>query len=102
MLNALKIISGNGNLPLAQRISQYCGIPLTECEIGRYSDGEVKVQINQNIRGSDLFIVQPTNSPAENMLELLIMIDAMKRASWASESNCSVPAVRRQRKSTRT
>ena len=81
MQNALKIISGTSNLPLAQRISQYCGVPLTDCEVRRFADGEVKVQINQNVRGSDLFIIQPTNPPAENLFELLIMIDAARRAS---------------------
>ena len=81
MQNALKIISGTSNLPLAQRISQYCGVPLTDCEVRRFADGEIKVQINQNIRGSDLFIIQPTNPPAENLFELLIMIDAARRAS---------------------
>lgn len=81
MLNALKIISGTANLPLAKKIAQYTGVPLTECDVRRFSDGEVRVQINQNIRGSDLFIIQPTNPPAENLLELLIMIDAARRAS---------------------
>jgi ribose-phosphate pyrophosphokinase len=81
MLNALKIISGTANLPLAKKIAQYTGVPLTECDVRRFSDGEVRVQINQNIRGSDLFIVQPTNPPGENLLELLIMIDAARRAS---------------------
>ena len=81
MQNALKIISGTSNLPLAQRISQYCGVPLTDCEVRRFADGEIRVQINQNIRGSDLFIIQPTNPPAENLFELLIMIDAARRAS---------------------
>lgn len=81
MLNALKIIAGTANLPLAQKIAQYTGVPLTECDVRRFSDGEVRVQINQNIRGSDLFIVQPTNPPGENLLELLIMIDAARRAS---------------------
>lgn len=81
MENALRIISGTANPPLARRIAQYCGVSLTECEVCRFSDGEVKVQINQNVRGSDLFIVQPTNPPAENLLELLIMIDASRRAS---------------------
>lgn len=81
MENALRIISGTANPRLARRIAQYCGVSLTECEVSRFSDGEVKVQINQNVRGSDLFIVQPTNPPAENLLELLIMIDASRRAS---------------------
>ncbi len=81
MLNALKIISGTANMPLAKKIAQYTGVPLTECDVRRFSDGEVRVQINQNIRGSDLFIIQPTNPPGENLLELLIMIDAARRAS---------------------
>jgi ribose-phosphate pyrophosphokinase len=81
MENALRIVAGTGNMPLASRIAQYCGVSLTECEVGRFSDGEVKVQINQNVRGSDLFIIQPTNPPAENLVELLIMIDASRRAS---------------------
>ncbi len=81
MLNALKIIAGTANLPLAKKIAQYTGVPLTECDVRRFSDGEVRVQINQNIRGSDLFIIQPTNPPGENLLELLIMIDAARRAS---------------------
>ena len=61
-------------------IAKYCGVHLTECEVSRFSDGEVKVQINENVRGSDLFIIQPTNPPAENLLELLIMLDASRRA----------------------
>ncbi|MGB5106995.1 MAG: ribose-phosphate diphosphokinase, partial [Candidatus Zixiibacteriota bacterium] len=81
MLNALKIIAGTSNQPLAKKIAQYTGVPLTECDVRRFSDGEVRVQINQNIRGSDLFIIQPTNPPGENLLELLIMIDAARRAS---------------------
>ncbi|MCK4856498.1 MAG: ribose-phosphate pyrophosphokinase [candidate division Zixibacteria bacterium] len=81
MENAMRIISGSANLPLAGRIAQYCGVSLTECEVSRFSDGEVKIQINENIRGSDLFIVQPTNPPAENLVELLISIDASRRAS---------------------
>jgi ribose-phosphate pyrophosphokinase len=81
MQNALKIISGTAHLPLAKKISQYCGVGLTQCDVSRFSDGEVRVQINQNIRGSDLFIIQPTNPPAENLVELLIMVDAARRAS---------------------
>ncbi len=81
MQNALKIICGTSHPSLAQRIAGYAGVPLTECDVRRFSDGEVRVQINQNIRGSDLFIIQPTNPPAENLLELLIMIDAARRAS---------------------
>ncbi|MFH2057164.1 MAG: ribose-phosphate pyrophosphokinase [bacterium] len=81
MEKALKIIAGSANKPLAEKIARYCGVHLTECEVSRFSDGEVKVQINENVRGSDLVIIQPTHPPAENLLELLILLDASRRAS---------------------
>ena len=81
MHNQLKLFSGLSNLPLAKKIADYVKVPLAECEISRFSDGEIFVQINENIRGADVFIVQSTNPPAENLMELLIMIDAAKRAS---------------------
>jgi ribose-phosphate pyrophosphokinase len=77
----LKIISGNSNRPLAQRIAERLRRPLTACTVTRFSDGEVFVQIDENIRGSDLFIIQPTNTPAENLVELLMLIEAARRAS---------------------
>ncbi|MCP4705459.1 MAG: ribose-phosphate pyrophosphokinase-like domain-containing protein, partial [candidate division Zixibacteria bacterium] len=72
-MSELKIIAGNGNRPLAEKIARNIGIRLTACEVRRFSDGEVFVQINENIRGADVFIVQSTNPPAENLLELMIM-----------------------------
>lgn len=82
-MSELKIITGNANKPLAQKIAKYIGIELAECQLTRFSDGEIFAQINENIRGTDIFIVQPTNPPAENMMELLMLIEAARRASAA-------------------
>lgn len=81
MNHQLKLFAGLSNLPLAQKISDYIKIPLAHAELTRFSDGEIFVQINENIRGADVFIIQSTNPPAENLMELLILIDAAKRAS---------------------
>ncbi len=81
MSNHLKIISGNANRPLAQKIANHLGRPLAACTVRQFSDGEVFVQIDENVRGSDLFIIQSTNTPAENIVELLMMIEAARRAS---------------------
>lgn len=77
----LKLICGNANRPLAQKIAQYMGIDLSECVVKRFSDGEIFVQIDDNVRGADLFIIQPTNPPAEHIIELLMLIEASRRAS---------------------
>ncbi|MGB7060894.1 MAG: ribose-phosphate pyrophosphokinase [Candidatus Zixiibacteriota bacterium] len=77
----IKLITGNSNRPLAQKIADYLKTPLCDAEIKRFSDGEIAVKINQNIRGTDVFIIQSTNPPAENLLELLVIIDAARRAS---------------------
>jgi ribose-phosphate pyrophosphokinase len=80
----VRIFSGNANRPLAERIASYVGQPLGEVAISRFPDGEIHVKIVENIRGKDVFIVQPTCSPPnENLMELLIMIDAARRASAA-------------------
>jgi len=81
MTNRLKLFAGLSNLPLSQKISDYIKVPLAQAELSRFSDGEIFVQINENIRGADVFIIQSTNPPAENLMELLLMIDAAKRAS---------------------
>jgi ribose-phosphate pyrophosphokinase len=84
MANALKILTGNSHPDLARRIADYIGQPLGGVDISRFPDGETFVKIIDNIRGQDIFIVQPTCSPPnENIMELLIMIDAAKRASAA-------------------
>lgn len=78
----IKIFSGNANQALAKEICQKMGIPLGNALVGRFSDGEINVQIVDNVRGMDVFVVQPTASPVNrNLMELLIMIDALKRAS---------------------
>ncbi len=77
----MKVFSGTANLPLAKKIAQHLDIPLGDVEISRFNDGEIFVKYNENIRGTDVFIVQPTSPPGDNILELLLMIDAARRAS---------------------
>jgi len=77
----IRVVTGNSNKPLANKIAQYLGLKTTDCTVNTFSDGEVFVQINENIRGADLFIIQPTNPPAENLMELLMLIEASRRAS---------------------
>src|SRR5512137_212962 len=77
----MKLFSANANRPLAQKIATYLGMALGDAEITRFSDGEISVKYNENIRGADVFIVQPTCPPADHLMELLLMIDAAKRAS---------------------
>lgn len=78
----MKILAGNSNRPLAEAISTYLNIPLTKASIRRFSDMEVFVEILENVRGEDVFVVQSTNFPAnDNLMELLVMIDALRRGS---------------------
>jgi ribose-phosphate pyrophosphokinase len=78
----LKVFSGNSNLPLAQEICRHLDIPLGKINLYKFSDGELYCQILENVRGTDVFIIQPTCCPASNnIMELLIMIDAFKRSS---------------------
>lgn len=79
--NEIKLVTGNANRPLAEAIAKSIKLQLTDCTVNRFSDGEVFVQINENIRGADLFIIQGTNPPAENLMELLMLIEASRRAS---------------------
>jgi ribose-phosphate pyrophosphokinase len=80
-MSTLKVFSGRSNRPLAERISRALGEPLGKVEIKNFSDGEIWVKFSDNIRGADVFIVQSTVPPAENLIELLIMMDAARRAS---------------------
>ena len=78
----MKLFTGNASPELAMKIAEYMGVPLGEIDITHFPDGEIFVKVRENIRGKDVFVVQPTcNPPNENLMELLIMIDAMKRAS---------------------
>ncbi len=80
-----KVFAGNSNLPLARRICEHLKRPLSKAEVGRFSDGEIQVEIGENVRGQDAFIVQSTCPPAnDHLMELLIMCDALKRASAQS------------------
>jgi ribose-phosphate pyrophosphokinase len=82
VLKELKIFSGNANPALAQEICSHLSVPLAKASVKTFSDGEIMVEINENVRGRDVFVVQPTCQPAnENLIELLVMIDALKRAS---------------------
>lgn len=76
-----KLFTGSSNKKLSQKVAKKIGIELGEVELKRFKDGEIWVKFKENIRGSDIFIIQSTNPPAENIMELLIMIDAAKRAS---------------------
>ncbi|HEY3066892.1 MAG TPA: ribose-phosphate pyrophosphokinase [Methylomirabilota bacterium] len=82
MAYELRLFSGNANRPLAEEIAQYLRLPVSDADVSRFSDGEVFVQVNENVRGADVFVVQPTCPPVNDaLMELLIMIDALKRAS---------------------
>lgn len=84
MYEHLTILSGRAHPALAGEISEYLGLPLTQVDLWNFPDGEIGLQINQNIRGRDVFLIQPTCPPVnDNLMELLVMIDACKRASAA-------------------
>jgi ribose-phosphate pyrophosphokinase len=77
----LKLFAGRSNTRLAENIAKHIGVPLGKVTIKNFSDGEIWVKYSENVRGSDVFIIQSTNPPADNLMELLIMVDAAKRAS---------------------
>jgi ribose-phosphate pyrophosphokinase len=78
----MKLMSGNSNAPLVQAIAQYLEIPITQASVRRFADEEIFVEIHENVRGEDVFVVQSTSYPAnDNLMELLICIDALRRAS---------------------
>jgi ribose-phosphate pyrophosphokinase len=78
----MKLVAGNSNRPLAEAISAYLNIPLAKCQVKRFADMEVFVEIQENVRGEDVFVVQSTSFPAnDHLMELLILIDALRRSS---------------------
>ena len=78
----MKILAGNSNKPLAEAITAYLNVPLTKASIRRFSDMEIFVEILENVRGEDVFVIQSTNYPTnDNLMELLVMIDALRRGS---------------------
>jgi len=85
-----KLLSGTANRALADEIARTLGVELTKVTTSRFADGEIFARIDENVRGHDVFIVQPTNPPAENIMELLLLIDAARRAS-AARITCVMP-----------
>ena len=85
-----KLLSGTANRALADEIARTLGVELTKATTSRFADGEIFARIDENVRGHDVFIVQPTNPPAENIMELLLLIDAARRAS-AARITCVMP-----------
>ena len=80
--NKIEVIAGNSNRPLAEAVAAELKLPLSEAEVGKFSDGEISITLPQTVRGRDVFIIQSTSIPVnDNLMELLIMIDACKRAS---------------------
>ena len=78
----IKVFAGNSNKPLAEQIAKKLGVDLGRCDVRTFSDGEVRLDIHETVRGSDVFVVQSTSEPVnDNIMELLIMIDAFRRAS---------------------
>jgi len=80
-MDPCRVFAGNASRKLAQSICEKLKVPLGDVEVDRFEDGEVSVRFNENIRGSDVFIVQATHAPSDNLMELLVMLDAAKRAS---------------------
>ena len=81
METQLKVFSGNAHRELALAICRVLDVPLSDAMVSRFSDGEIRIKINENVRGADVFIIQPTFPPGDNLLELLFMVDAARRAS---------------------
>jgi len=76
------VFSGNANRPLSQAVCRQLGVPMGKALVGKFSDGEVQVEIEENVRSQDVFVIQPTSAPtAEHFMELLVLVDALKRAS---------------------
>src|SRR5690348_4991772 len=89
-MHGFRVLTGTGNRALAEEIAGHLGVELCKATTSRFADGEVFVRIDENVRGADVFIVQPTNPPAENVMELLLLIDAVRRAS-AARITCVMP-----------
>ena len=78
----MKLVTGNSNRTLALAVSDYLELPLTDCTVKRFADQEVFVEIHENVRGEDVFVLQPTSFPAnDNLMELLVLVDALRRSS---------------------
>lgn len=90
-LDKIALLSLNGNRPLAKRISDYMGIPLLDATVSHFSDGEINIQMNESIRGKDVYIIHSVSDPVnDNFMELMIAVDALRRAS-ANSITCVLP-----------
>ncbi|HSW62778.1 MAG TPA: ribose-phosphate pyrophosphokinase [Dissulfurispiraceae bacterium] len=82
MPNGIKVLTGNANRQLALKVCEYIGIPLCDAKVAKFSDGEINISINENVRGFDVFVIQSTSTPGNrNLMELLLMLDALRRSS---------------------
>lgn len=82
MINPLRLFSGRGNPALSERIAQYLGIPLGRASLGNFPDGEISLKLHEDVRGADVFVIQPTCFPVnDNLMELLIFVDCLRRSS---------------------
>ena len=88
MNDDFKVFTGNANPELARKVCEYLGISLGDIEVGRFADGEIKVIINENVRGKNVYLIQSTPPPSDNYMELFIVLDALKRAS--AENICAI------------
>jgi len=80
--DGILVFSGNANRDLAQAVCRELGVRLGRAQVGRFSDGEIQVEIEENVRRQEVYVVQPTSAPAaDNFMELLVLVDALKRAS---------------------
>ncbi|MDX2494415.1 MAG: ribose-phosphate diphosphokinase, partial [Desulfuromusa sp.] len=87
----IKVFAGNSNQPLANDICKHLNVSMGDAKVRTFSDGEILVEIGENVRGRDVYVIQSTSSPANhNLMELLVMVDALKRAS-AARINAVVP-----------
>ena len=89
-IQGMRLLTGNANRALAEEIARVLEVDLCKSTVSRFADGEIFVRIDENVRGADVFIIQPTNSPAENILEVLLLVDAARRAS-AARITCVIP-----------
>ena len=89
-IKGMRLLTGTANRALAAEVAEVLEADLCKTTVSRFADGEIFVRIDENVRGADVFIIQPTNSPAENILELLLLIDAARRAS-AARITCVIP-----------